>query len=131
MTKEQALRYLAVFVGGCLGGLARYGVGLLLAPANLRATLLVNWTGSFLLAFLTYAAAKRFDLPNWLILMLGTGFIGAFTTFSTLMGATVPAMNSSAAVLAFGYLALSLIGGLLLALAGMFLAERLGRRPRA
>jgi CrcB protein len=130
MTKEQAVRYLAVFTGGCLGGLARYGVGLLLAPNSLEATLLVNWLGSFLLSFLTYSAAERFDLPDWLILLLGTGLIGAFTTFSTLMGATVPVMRNSAAVLAFGYLALSLIGGLLLALAGMFLAHRMGRRPR-
>jgi CrcB protein len=131
LTKEQLTNYLAVFGGGCLGGLARYGVGQWLTLHSLLATLLVNWSGSFLLAFLTYIATTRLDLPNWISLALGTGFIGAFTTFSTLMGSTVPVMGTSVALFAFAYLALSLIGGLLCALMGMALGQRIGRRARS
>lgn len=126
MSREQLTNYAAVFTGGCFGGLARYGVGVWLAPHSLIATLIINLLGSFLLAFLTYAIDGLLDLPNWLILMLGTGFVGAFTTFSTLIGATEPQLLTHP-LLAGGYVIGTMVGGLILALAGMLLARRLGR----
>lgn len=63
---------LAVFAGGCLGALARAGVNELL-PVPWH-TLLVNVVGAFLLGVVV-TRAPRF---------LGTGFCGAFTTFSTM-----------------------------------------------
>ena len=63
---------LAVFAGGCLGALARAGVNELL-PVPWH-TLLVNVVGAFLLGIVV-TRSPRF---------LGTGFCGAFTTFSTL-----------------------------------------------
>ncbi|WP_461213618.1 fluoride efflux transporter FluC [Lacticaseibacillus sp. GG6-2] len=78
-------QWLAVFGGGALGGLARYGVSSVMPAAHgLAATTTVNLVGSFLLAFITFGLARRVDLPDWLILALGTGFVGAFTTCSTL-----------------------------------------------
>lgn len=78
-------QWFAVFAGGALGGLSRYGVGLLMPAAHgLAATTTVNLVGSFLLAFVTFGLSQRVDLPNWMILALGTGFVGAFTTWSTL-----------------------------------------------
>jgi len=61
-----------VFAGGCLGALARAGVNELL-PVPWH-TLLVNVVGAFLLGIVV-TRSPRF---------LGTGFCGAFTTFSTL-----------------------------------------------
>lgn len=72
--------------GGALGALARYLVTLAFARTPYAgtgvATLLVNVSGSFLLAFLVTLAAQGRLSPFW-VLTLGTGFTGAFTTFST------------------------------------------------
>ena len=72
--------------GGALGALARYLVTLAFGRTPYAgtgvATLLVNVSGSFLLAFLATLAAQGRVSPFW-VLTLGTGFTGAFTTFST------------------------------------------------
>lgn len=77
--------------GGALGALARYLVTLAVQERLLGtpyaglplATLLVNVGGSFLLAFLATLASQD-RLGGFWLLTLGTGFVGAFTTFSTL-----------------------------------------------
>jgi CrcB protein len=63
---------LAVFVGGCLGALARAGVAEALPMP--WATLAVNVAGAFLLGVVVTRSPR----------LLGTGFCGAFTTFSTM-----------------------------------------------
>ena len=72
--------------GGALGALARYLVTLAFGRTPYAstgvATLVVNVLGSFLLAFLTTLATQGRVSPFW-VLTLGTGFTGAFTTFST------------------------------------------------
>lgn len=77
---------LLVGCGGFAGSIARYGVNLLVArfwtPNFPLATLLVNVSGSFVLGFFaTYAAGRTLD-PAWRLLV-STGFVGAYTTFST------------------------------------------------
>jgi CrcB protein len=79
--------FLAVGCGGFVGAMARYGVGLLVArvwrsPIPLS-TFLINVTGSFILGlFATWAAERAALAPLWRLL-IGTGFVGAYTTFST------------------------------------------------
>ena len=72
---------LAVAVAGGLGGGARYLLDTLLTPrlpARLPlATLLINVLGSFLLGLLVGTSAGPTSQ-----LVLGTGFLGGFTTFS-------------------------------------------------
>lgn len=116
----QTKHILAVFTGGCLGGLSRYGLGLLL-PGLVGVTL-VNLVGSFCLPWLTYGLARRFDLPGWLLLGAGTGFIGALTTFSSLAVLTSTQWSASTLTL----VAINLIGGLLLALVGTWCGLRQG-----
>src|SRR6266581_1047745 len=80
-------RFLAVAAGGAVGAMSRYAVALLVAMFWKRdfplATLLINVTGSFILGFFTTVAAEKtsFD-PIWRLLV-ATGFVGAYTTFST------------------------------------------------
>ncbi|WP_420820284.1 fluoride efflux transporter CrcB [Pseudidiomarina salinarum] len=76
-----------VAAGGALGAMARYGMNLWLVAEAGKAfplgTLIVNITGSFLLAVL-FVWQQQHQLPNqqaWLF--LGVGVLGAFTTFST------------------------------------------------
>lgn len=80
------MNFLVVALGGSLGAIARYCIGSFI-NSNVNAqfpygTLLVNVTGSFLIGFL-FAMFERVSLPNELKLLLITGFLGAYTTFSS------------------------------------------------
>lgn len=82
---------LAVGLGGFLGANARYLLSGWVArrsagwlPLSLPlGTLAVNVIGSFGLALFIAYVARHVDLPERTRLLLGTGFFGAFTTFST------------------------------------------------
>jgi CrcB protein len=75
---------LAIALGGAVGALARYQVGVLLPPSPGGvpwSTLLINITGSFLLAFIYRYVDGMSSAPE-IRALLGVGFCGAFTTFS-------------------------------------------------
>lgn len=71
-----------VAVGGFCGACLRYLIGVWtnkkINSTVPRATLFINLTGSFLLGFFVGR-----DMDTQLYLLLGTGFVGAYTTFST------------------------------------------------
>jgi len=92
------MSYVFVGLGGLLGAICRYQVGLWLSPgqhANATlatvlagfpvSTLVVNVTGSFAIGLLAYwfASANEVVVTVNLKLLFITGFLGAFTTFST------------------------------------------------
>lgn len=82
-------RYLVVALGGALGAMSRYALSRFvnsLVPFGTVpwGTIVVNTLGSFALSYLLFAALERLELPQEYILFLGVGFLGAFTTFSTL-----------------------------------------------
>lgn len=76
-----------VFIGAGLGGACRHGVNLgalrLLGTGLPAGTLIVNLLGCFALGLLAEWLALRGDLPQATRLLLATGFLGGFTTFST------------------------------------------------
>lgn len=76
---------LYVGIGGFFGSSLRYVISKYLNSNFPYGTLLVNTLGSLLLGFLAYKFIKSTNLPPEMILLLTTGFIGAFTTFSTFM----------------------------------------------
>ena len=68
-----------VALGGAAGAVARAGVAAAMhAP---WATLTVNLVGAFVLGGLLEFFTRAGDRPAWRLL-LGTGFCGAFTTYS-------------------------------------------------
>ena len=69
---------LYVFVGGGCGALCRWGISLVVAAP--WGTFAANVLGSFLLAMVMHPGPKLTD--EWK-LALATGFLGAFTTYST------------------------------------------------
>lgn len=77
----------AVAVGGAAGAVCRHAVGLLaracLPPTFPYGTLLVNTGGSLVLGVLVGIAGTAANLPPLLFALVGVGFCGAFTTFST------------------------------------------------
>lgn len=77
--------FLIVFLGAGLGGAARHGVNLAVLRLGLTApvgTLAVNVVGSFLMGVLAEYFALRAHLPQQWRLLLTTGVLGGFTTFS-------------------------------------------------
>lgn len=120
---------LAVAAGGALGALARYGASLYFGqfkPAGLfaypLATLLVNVAGCFLLALLVFSADGL--SPIWKA-GLGTGFLGALTTFSTFELEVLQLGLNASALAALGYLLLSVALGFGATLIGRALALHL------
>ncbi|GEK29305.1 fluoride efflux transporter FluC [Furfurilactobacillus siliginis] len=108
------------FIGGSLRELLE-----LLFPMTSQwfaTTILINVIGAFLLAMINFWLANRLPLPSELVLGLGTGMIGAFTTFSSFSLECVKLMTTGHVVIVVSYLALSLIGGILAALGGKRLA---------
>lgn len=81
------IKILAVAVGGAAGSVARMLVVEVSASRFGRAfpygTLTVNVVGSFLLGVITGLVASRAGLSMTVRLLVGVGFCGAFTTFST------------------------------------------------
>lgn len=77
------MTWLWVGLAGAAGALTRYGLVLVVGPRSFPGTILaINVSGSFLLALvLTVATAGRLS-PETSV-ALGTGFLGAYTTYST------------------------------------------------
>ncbi|MGM4909782.1 fluoride efflux transporter CrcB [Rhizobium sp. 768_B6_N1_8] len=77
---------LLVAVGGAIGSLLRYYVGLgslrLMGPGFPWGTLIVNVVGCFIIGVLAEMIMRRFNASVELRLLLITGFLGGFTTFS-------------------------------------------------
>jgi fluoride exporter len=109
----------AVFVGGGLGAVARYGVGTLLARGSFPfATLGVNLLGSLCMGLVIGALLLRTDATVWR-LFLATGFIGGFTTFSAFAFDSLTLMQRGAFGLAFIYISLSVLGSTLACFIGL------------
>lgn len=68
-------------LGGFLGSIVRYYIGTLLQQ-KIVATLIINVTGAVLLAYMTHLYLIG-DISQALWLFAGSGFSGAYTTFST------------------------------------------------
>jgi CrcB protein len=113
------MHYAIVFLGGGIGAALRHGVNLAAARFGLAfpvGTLAVNVAGSFLMGVLVAYFALRGGIDQHVRLLLTTGLLGGFTTFS--------AFSLDAALMwekgAIGQLALYAGGSVLLAVAGLF-----------
>lgn len=126
------MNYLAVAVFAFFGGITRYGISLWLTPTSGLpvATLTVNLLGCFLLAFITHYIGEVSPLPGNVITGMGTGFVGAMTTFSTFSNETLQMFLHHQYWLAFLYDGLSVFGGLLISWAAIWLSRRLVERRR-
>ncbi|MFS1663851.1 fluoride efflux transporter FluC [Streptococcus sp. zg-JUN1979] len=118
----------AVFFGTGLGGVCRYLMGQIavLQPLGL-ATLVVNYLGTFVLVFVVqgYLPAKKSS--KRLILALGTGFCGGFTSFSTAMLELFRYLERGEILSFIAYGIALFIGGLLVTYIAHTLARRVYR----
>jgi CrcB protein len=124
----------AVFVGGIVGAIVRAEVAeaIVVAPGSWPwATLIVNLAGAFVLGGVVEVTRRQTaSLPAiaWRAL-IGTGFCGALTTFSTMQLELLRMLDRGDAALAAAYAATSITGGLAMVWLGITFAR--GRRSAA
>ncbi len=113
---------LAIGLGGALGALLRWWLGLKLnayLPAIPPGTLASNLIGGYVVGmavafFGTYSALA----PEWRLFVI-TGFCGALTTFSTFSAEVVTLMQQGRALWALGAAGAHLIGSIVMTFAGI------------
>jgi CrcB protein len=117
---------LAVGLGSLLGGLLRYGVSRLFHADPVAAfplgTLTVNLLGCLIIGLIIGYAAKNNVSREWMLFWT-TGLLGGFTTFSTFSIETVMMFRTGLYWQALLYVALSIILGLTLTLAGFLVSK--------
>lgn len=118
-----------VFLGGSAGTLARFGLAEALpAPAGLPLpVLLINLTGAFALGLLLEVLARRGPDTGGrraARLLLGTGFLGGFTTYSALAVDSAVLVGAGRAVEGIAYLVLSVLLGLAATAVGIAVGSR-------
>lgn len=119
------MEWFMLMVAGGLGAASRYGVGRLFPFTGSEfptATVICNLSGSLVLALLVgrYAASH----PQ-LVLIVGTGFLGAWTTYSTFSLEMVRLAESGEVGRAGVYVVVTLFGGALLSALGWWLGLQL------
>lgn len=142
-------RLALVCVGGFCGALTRY---LLAAPilalaARLPDTpgghsgfpydiLLINLSGALALGLIYGLVERRIPIAHDLRLLVGTGFLGAYTTFSSYVYGATHLLMTGAMVAGMLYLVGAMVAGLLCAQLGFWLASVISQpqfaaQPRA
>jgi CrcB protein len=116
---------LAIFAGGSLGAIARAGMGEWLPHETGTwpwATFAVNVAGAFLLGYFTTRLQERLPLSAYRRPLLGTGFCGALTTYSTFSWEILGLARRREILAAGGYALLSITAGMGAAVIGGALA---------
>src|SRR5665213_820127 len=117
----------AVAIGGAIGSVARYLVGIgsgkLFGLAFPWGTLIINIVGSLLIGAFVESFALRWDLPQVARVFLTVGICGGFTTFSTFSLDSYLLMDRGELWPAFAYMA----GSVVLSIAGLFAGLQLIR----
>jgi fluoride exporter len=117
----------AIFAGGCVGALARAGLERAFGAdpgAWPWTTLLINVAGAFALGVFATRLQERLPPSPYRRPLLGTGFCGALTTFSTFQVETIRLAKDGHPGVAVGYAAASLALGMACAIGGTLLARR-------
>lgn len=117
-----------VGAGGFMGTVVRYAIQLWMQPVSSTfplAVLMINLAGCFFLGwFFTITPAKWRISAEWRLL-IGTGFTGAFTTFSTFSVDSIQLLQDRQLGMAVSYILLSVVIGLLMSFIGIKTGERM------
>ena len=107
------MNFVAIFIGGGLGSLCRYGMGKFIMSYDSSvlayATLFSNVLSTIVLALFVYFFQEKIDLNEVWKLLVITGFCGGFSTFSTFSFETFEMLKNGQTALAFANLFLSVL----------------------
>jgi len=110
---------MAVLIGGGLGVGARYGISLIV-PSAVVGTFIVNVVGTGALGYVLARLRQAGRSRSVTVPLLGVGFLGAFTTFSSLAVQLV----EGPFLLSLTYGVASLAAGILAGMMGLTLGRR-------
>ena len=119
-----------VMLGGAGGALARYALQLIalrLGFSSQIGILAVNVSGSFALGLLLSLWLAKTSYPPGLQLLLAVGFLGGFTTFSTLMWESFRLAQNDSVLMAFLNLSGSVVAGLAAVALGFLVGRLIGQ----
>jgi fluoride exporter len=119
----------AIFLGGAVGALLRAWIGETFTNAVVEwpwATFSINVSGSFVLGYLATRLQERLPQSTYRRPLLGTGFCGAYTTFSTMQIEILKMLEHDRYGLAAGYAFASITTGYL----AIWIATAIVRRTR-
>jgi len=119
----------AIYVGGAIGAIARVWLSQRYVQGGTSwpwTIFLINVTGSFLLGYFATRLQERLPQSTYRRPLLGTGFCGAYTTFSTMEVEILKMVEANHYALAISYAIVSLLAGL----TAVWLASTLVRRGR-
>jgi fluoride exporter len=129
----QMFMVIALGCGGVVGALARYSVSLALPGQTGRfpwGTFVINVSGSAVLGFLLILLIEQFPRGRLARPVIGTGVIGAYTTFSTFVVDAVLLARADKILTAVIYVLASVVFGLLAVWLGMVTARVILRIER-
>ncbi len=117
--------FLIIFLGGGLGAGMRHLTGLaalrLLGPAFPWGTLIVNILGSLLMGLFIGLMARKLQATNEIRLLVATGFLGGFTTFSAFSLDVAVMWQRGDVATVFAYVVASVVFSILAVFAGLWL----------
>lgn len=118
----------SVAVGGAFGTVARYLINISPLHTALEKfplhTFIINIFGSFLIGFFLILFTEKYAVSEAIRLAVLVGFLGAFTTFSTLELEIWTLIKDERYLLSFAYLTLSITVGFIGLVAGISLAKK-------
>ncbi len=119
-----------VGVGGALGAMARFGVNhgsvQLFGHGFPWATMIVNILGSFLMGIMIAKFSTMDHVSNEMRSLIITGFLGAFTTFSTFSLDFITMWERGEMIQAFGYMLISVIASITALMFALWLMRGVG-----
>jgi len=117
----------AIFAGGALGALARVALANAYPGTSTSwpwAIFAINVSGSFVLGYLVTRLQERLPQSTYRRPLVGTGFCGAYTTFSTMQVELLKMLDHQRYGLAAGYAGASILAGYLAVWTGTTLVRR-------
>ena len=124
--RERCDLLVVIAVGGALGSVARWAVAVAVPHAEGRfawGTWVVNVSGALLLGVLMAFMVDRLARSRYLRPLLGVGFLGGYTTFSTYMLDTRSMLAAGRPEVALAYVGSTLAVGLLAVWVGLILGR--------
>jgi len=116
------LDYLAVAIAGFFGAITRAALGkatkALVLTVFPLGTFIINLTGCFILSFFLRLTLERLEINPKLRLAIGTGFLGAYTTFSTFAVESIDLVKSDQMWVSLAYILGTSLGCVILAWIG-------------
>ena len=120
--------YNIILIGlsGAIGAVSRYGVNQYVSfyfGSNIIGTFIANTSGSFLLGLFIGIIATHTNWSNEVRLVVAVGFLGSYTTFSTLTVETIQLLQMGEPYAAGLNLVASIIVGLFAAILGLLIGK--------